>query len=423
MHKMRHRRCPSSRRNRFRLRCSRHWQGGLLQLDAGLFSQSPANRAEFGDIRDGATFRTARLWSRGELLKGTSCMIEIDFGALASATPGRPNFQNAFLEFEGPEAVGNIRIGRWKQPFNLETATSIRFLTFIERASPFAFVPFRRTGLGLQNWSQDERWTWAASAFAASDDGFGGSITDMRGWASAARLTHLLWDEDAGRRLLHLGAAYTYNGAPNGTVRFGRFPEFGVGVTPTNGTSATTPNFFDTGAIPANGYHVLGTELALIEGPFSVQGEFHLAVVEATNHRAPVFPSGYVQASYFLTGESRNYLKRDGALGRVTPKSNFTTTRGDGVKGTGAWEVATRLSYVNVNDAGIHGGRLTDLTVGLNWYFNPNAKLQLNYISGHSPRIAVPSGTRRALPTSSLSGCPSTSDDLCWTSGFCRWLS
>jgi phosphate-selective porin OprO and OprP len=354
--------------------------GGLLQLDAGMFNQSVANEELFGNIRDGATFRSARLWARGELLRGASYMIEMDFGALASASPGRPNFQNAFLEFEGPPELGNLRLGRWKQPFNLETATSIRFLTFIERANIFAFVPFRRTGIGLQNWSADERWTWAASVFRASDDGYGGSLANDQGWATAGRLTHLLWCDDACQQLLHLGLAHTYNGAPAGTVRFGRFPEFAVGITPVGGASANTPNFFDTGPIAASSYNVFGGELGWVHGPLSVQGEFHLAVVNALEGPNPLFPSWYLQASYFLTGESRNYLKREGAFGRVTPRENFSMTRAGGVQGWGAWELTARVSHVDVNDAGINGGRLTDLTFGLNWHLNPNAKLQFNYI-------------------------------------------
>jgi phosphate-selective porin OprO/OprP len=65
------------------------------------------------------------------------------------------------------------------------------------------------------------------------------------------------------------------------------------------------------------------------------------------------------------------------------------TDRRSGVQGWGAWEVAARVSYVNVTDADIAGGRLTDLTLGVNWYWNPNAKLQFNYIHAFARAVAA----------------------------------
>lgn len=363
--------------------------GGVLQLDAGWFAQSARNREIYGDAEDGADFRTARLWARGSLLAGTNYMLEFDFGSLATAAPGRPNFQNAYLEQEHVPYLGTVRVGRWKQPFSLETATSIRFLTFIERANLFAFVPFRRTGVGFFDFSADERWTWAGSVFRSGDDGYGGSLADGgRGWATAGRLTRLLWDESDGTRLLHLGAAHTWNAAPDRAVRFARFPEFGLGVTPTGLAARATPNFFDTGRLPADQYHVFGLEAAWVRGPLSVQAEGTAAVVDRPAGGATaVFPGWYVFGSYFVTGESRTYLRRAGAFDRVTPRRNLVATEA-GVTGTGAWELTARLSRVDVTDAGVTGGRLTDLTLGVNWHLNPNAKLQFNYIRAFAAAVA-----------------------------------
>jgi phosphate-selective porin OprO and OprP len=42
--------------------------------------------------------------------------------------------------------------------------------------------------------------------------------------------------------------------------------------------------------------------------------------------------------------------------------------------------LAARLSYIDLNDAGISGGQMTDMTLGANWYLNPFTKVQANYV-------------------------------------------
>jgi phosphate-selective porin OprO/OprP len=76
-----------------------------------------------------------------------------------------------------------------------------------------------------------------------------------------------------------------------------------------------------------------------------------------------------------LTGEHRKYKPSAGAFSRVKPKKNY----GFG-GGPGAWEVAVRYSALDLNDSGVTGGTLSDISAGLNWYLNPNMKIMWNYV-------------------------------------------
>ena len=81
---------------------------------------------------------------------------------------------------------------------------------------------------------------------------------------------------------------------------------------------------------------------------------------------------------YFLTGEHREYNKESATFTRVVPRQRLAWKR-TGFTGGGAWQVAARYSYLDLNSKGIEGGRVHDLTVGLNWFLNPNMKVQFNY--------------------------------------------
>ena len=77
-------------------------------------------------------------------------------------------------------------------------------------------------------------------------------------------------------------------------------------------------------------------------------------------------PRAYAYAGCFLTGEQRSYDKNNSVFGDVVPNGRVGK---DG--GIGAWELAVRYSYLDYNDANVQGGRLSDITAGVNWRWNP----------------------------------------------------
>jgi phosphate-selective porin OprO and OprP len=355
-----------------------------VQTDFIWFSQSPQNVAAVGELHDGADFRRARLGSYGEFLENTEYRIEFDFAFVE-----RPAFLDNWVGLRRVPYLGTVKVGRYFEPFSLERITSNRFLTFLERSSmDEAFAPARKNGIGFYDNNDEGTITWAAGIFRSFTDNFGDNVATEGAWAGTARLTWMPWydEESGGRYYMHLGAGYSYRAAAEEQVTFRARPEVRL---KDQAQSFNVPFFVNTGPIPADHWQLLGGEFALVLDSFSIQSEYTYVPVARTNGPNPAFHAMYVSASYFLTGEYRPFQKLDSmfqrrtaVFDRVIPQTNVL--KGDGApgapEGIGAWELATRWSYIDLNDQGIAGGRLTDLTFGLNWYLNPYTRVQFNYV-------------------------------------------
>jgi phosphate-selective porin OprO/OprP len=294
---------------------------------------------------------------------------------------------------------------------SLEELTPDVYTTFMERGLPNAFVApntnfniygttsttsgtDRNTGIAAYQTFFDDHMTLATGAFRATDNfgnGFGvDSPYDINARATGVPLY------DVGHDLLHIGFSYAhkfrnYSANSQQTIEFAARPE--AHLYPTN--------LVNTGFIPTNGADIFDPELAYAHGPFSVQGEYMWALVDQSNlscmtvmgkvtctnahHSNPQFGGGYLELTYFLTGESRAsfYRTQFGHFDRVVPITNFNI---DG-KHWGAWQLAARYSYLNLNSASIKGGALDDITGGVNWYLNPVARITVNYVWAHRESV------------------------------------
>lgn len=364
---------------------------GFFQADVGWFDQSVNNRATVGDIQDGADFRRLRLSAKGGVAENVNYFVQMDFGFF-----GRPTFTDVWMEVTKLPVLGNVRVGQWKQPMGLEVVSSVRYQTFLERSVLFqTFDPFRHIGIGTYDYAEDEMSTWAFSVFKTGNDQFGGDIGDNAGVSAAGRYTYLPWYEetdDGSLYYLHLGGAFWHGNPGNDRFRYATIPEMYIGAFGSSagnpiGTSRTaipdvangTPPFVDTGTFNVNNFTHYGAEVLWVQGPFSIQSEATLAIVNPQDNKAQMHYKGaYLFASYFLTGESRPYDRKAGALDRVKPLDDFKSGCG-----WGAWELVARVSHIDLNDGDIHGGRMTDFTAGTNWYLNPYTKFQVNYIKSN----------------------------------------
>lgn len=147
-------------------------------------------------------------------------------------------------------------------------------------------------------------------------------------------------------------------------------------------------------------YQLLNTELAFVYGPFSAQSEYFHAVMNEEAGGRLDFNGCYFLASYFLTGEHRPYSRETGAFTRVKPRENFFRVRDwkDCIRtGKGAWQLAYRYSYIDLDDGTVAGGRAGNHTFGANWYLSPHARLMFNYIYCSTERAGIDGGELSAL--------------------------
>jgi phosphate-selective porin OprO and OprP len=343
---------------------------GQFQSDLLGFTQDEASRAQYGLIPNAAGFRRARVGLLGEY-GAMDYRIEVDF-----ALAGRPSFLDVYARVVDVPVLGRVRVGHYFEPYSLDRVTPNRFMTFLERTSmDQAFVPARNTGLMISNNYVGERISTAFGLFRADSDNFGNDTGNRYEWAVTGRVTGLPIYVNDGESLLHLGLGYSFRGPNNDTVRFRAQPELRLGDANPN-----PPFLVDTGAIAANAYHLIGPELAGVLGPLSFQTEATLVPVHRRNDTL-FFTAWYTEVACFLTGEHRPYAKNNGTFGRVSPLRDFLPSRKAGAfGGPGAIQVAWRISQLNLNDGNIRGGRLTELTHGVNWHLNSFTRLQANYL-------------------------------------------
>ncbi len=197
------------------------------------------------------------------------------------------------------------------------------------------------------------------------------------------RVTYLPVYEDGGRYLVHVGVGAAHRDLDQDQTRFR------ARLDARNSPSAFSPLVADTGTFFGNHQQLLIPEFVVVAGPWSLQSEYYASWVHdaqpvgpnntrLANRGTVYLQSAYAEVGYFLTGEHREYSRDAGAFTRVTPHNPVAWTRA-GFTGFGAWQLAARYSYLDLNSKGVRGGEVHDMTLGLNWFLNPNMKFQANY--------------------------------------------
>jgi phosphate-selective porin OprO/OprP len=324
---------------------------GRTELDvAGV--DGPKGLAAAPRLGVATEFRRVYLGFDGTIPGGFGYRVEADLASNAV------DLTDVYLTYKAsPELT--LTVGQHKPFESLEDMTSDLFTSFRERAafnSAFGFE--RRIGAsatysGKTLLVQGGLFTDNARDLTDSNDSFSldGRIVFMPRLAGGQ---------------LHIGGSAHYrefNGLGH-TASYSARPF----------THTTDVKFVNTGTVaPVDSERGYGAEFAYIRGRFHATAEASWLTAKRPGLPDPTFDGGYAELGLLLTEDVTAY--KAGAYDRIRPKHPL------GSGGIGAVQVNARYDWLDLNDAGVNGGRQRAAAVSLLWIPVDYVRFILDY--GH----------------------------------------
>ncbi len=311
--------------------------GARLDLDWAHYNDGVTS------LESGADLRRMRLELGGKITR------KLAYYALADFSDGSYSAQASWLRYRF-NRENEIYAGRTEVPFSLQQVSNSQYALFMERALPASLTSHYGTGLVYMH--KGKRWNWRAGFFEDDALNFGGSKES--GPAVAFRV---------GRRL-RIGASRFWLGIsamfqnPTEPERFQSRPE----------STVAQESLVNTGRITdVRNTSRSGLEALWKAGAWSVQGEWIRYSGKRRGEKDVTLEGAYVEASRSFGGRRRfNFRRGEWMSPEVGQK--------------GSWEVAVRLSRVDLQDESVSGGEETNYSFGLNYYLNPINRIMLNWI-------------------------------------------
>ncbi len=330
--------------------------GGRVQADYTFFTDTEPFDGTFGTVESGGEIRRLRARANGHV--------------------GRIEYK-AQLDFAGYEVdpkdiyIGMLdlpvtaRVGYQYEPWGLEQQTSSRYMTFMERSLAVSFSPDRNLGVRvIKNYNPKTHWS---VGFFRETDGF--KTTPGNNYNLTARASYAPVLSEDSRQLLHFGVSYIHKFV-DGSVRFRLRPDAHLAPSPVRLE------------VPATSADYVQLEVSANIGSLGLQSEFVNGWIQSTERNDPHVWAGYLQANYFLTGETRPY---SGArFGRLKPKRSVF----DG--GIGAIEIKARYALADFASATESGnGEMWAFTTGFNWYLTSHVRAMAEFTRSDLPDLNV----------------------------------
>ena len=317
---------------------------GRINVDTGLVSAPDATGANSGFD---AEARRIRLGVSGKIPGGFGYKVEADFAEDDVA------LTDAILTYK--DGGLTLTAGQHNNFQSLEELSSSLHTSFIERAAfTDAFGFERRLGVSAQ---------YAKDALLIQGGVFSDNSADLPGseWSLDGRIVYA---PKAGDAQLHFGASVHHN-------MLGDDAQVRYRVRPL--VHFTDNRFINTGRFSAVSETGYGLEAAVISGRFHASAEGYVQSVNRPDGlEDPSFKAASLEAGLFLTaGDTRGY--KGGTFNRVKPAKPV----GEG--GFGALQANVRFDYLDLNDAGILGGKQSGYHASLVWTMTDYTRLLLNY--------------------------------------------
>ena len=380
---------------------------GFMQFDAG-YVGFPDGEERAGTINGlnynnlGFNTRARRLvfGAEGSLPGGFKYKAEFNFAQ------GAVDYEDITLSYDFKDSPLTVTVGNFYPYSSLETVTSSRLGSMLERASfTDAFNYNRRLGIGLSLADKTaDKYTLSGGIFSTpiNDGAF-----NRTGWEVGARGT---FTPKITEGFIHLGASahYRKNNRDTQGQQYRSRPL----------TQVTDQRFVDTGTIASDGDMSVGVEVGGVLKSFHFAAEAQKLWVRGydpdkvltepndiiTGNRYnedPSFEGGYAEVGYYFTGESRGY--KGGKWDRTKVLKPFDQD------GWGAIQLNGRIDYLNLSDrvggtaftggfpsgsstAFVNGGKQLGYQLSLIW--NPMDYLRFMAQYGH---VDVKGGPRAAI--------------------------
>lgn len=343
---------------------------GKFIVDAGEINTHGGMTAAFADkAGSDIMFRRMTVSVAGNIGRRFDFKAEVDFSQIQDV-------MDNWIGLKKIPLIGRLTLGHQKEPFTLDWLTSTHSRTFMEQSlAGDALAPGRNIGILASRSVFNERMTWALGGFynTGSFKNAGEAkdqLDKSNGYNITGRISGLPWYHPSGDRLVHLGLSYSYR------VREDSEDDPGIQAKARPESRLTDTRWVNTGLFLSRQFNSSAAEIAMVRENFSFQAELYGSAFNAPEVNDPVLWGFYAYGSYFISGEHRVYDRTKGIFSRVIPRHVFKLNKG----GWGAWELALRCSYVDLNSGRLRGGRENNWTLGLNWYLTRHVRFMLNGI-------------------------------------------
>lgn len=351
----------------------RYWFDNRVYFDGAYYFGDNTYQGETNDIGNGVNIRRMRFAMKAILWGQWGGEIDFDFGNNAV------DIKDAYIRYFSKN--WQIKAGNFREPFSMETMTTSRYITFLERPYATEQAPSRHLGVDFKIFSDHLFFEGGLFSSNIANDLIreqNKSKGTNAGWSTTGRFVYAPIKKE--RQVLHIGIAGSYRvpkiqelGDPINSFRYGENAE----------TEINRKKYIDTDWVTdCDTKTILGFELAYAYKNYRVQGEY---ITTTVNRNPDAVPEGetkyklhgyYVSGSWLVNNGSYYYNMGDAEFSQIDFMDNQK----------GAFEVAVRYSFMDANTfkdgedvPWMPGGSGETYTLGLSYYFNYNVKIMLNY--------------------------------------------